>query len=452
MATTNAQPSGTAQASTGSAKEGNSVYDWYVVGVLFVISVLGYIDRVILSFLVEPIKAELQLSDAQLGAVTGLAFAVLYVMGGVLLGRMLDKGHRVLILAVCVVVWSVATGATGLATGFAFLFIARMFVGVGEAGLNPAAFGIISNRFSQANVQKPIGLFTTGLYVGGGLAMLLGGQLLSFFEGADGYSLPFIGAAEPWRLVFVILSFPGLILAGLLLLSVRDGQSARAKADTGVLQTADTVAPIGGLEFTRRNAALITLLAISVVCWSMNNYGLLNWYPAMLMRTYDMSPSLVANTYGPAFLISGIAGCITVSPILTKLRRRNPEKAVYLLCAASMAVLSITTFIGPLVPGVPAAVVMAFINLFISAMSVTSVFVLLVTVVPQHLRGLYTGLYLALVNMTGGAFGSVFVGLFTDNIFGTQGLNYSISTIALLFGPVAAFLMFKASKFPLKSE
>ena len=226
MAASSAELSSSAHSEIASTEAGNSAYDWYVVGVLFTVSVLGYIDRVILSFLVEPIKAELELSDAQLGAVIGLAFAALYVMGGILLGRLLDKGQRVLILTACVVVWSIATGATGFATGFAFLFIARMLVGVGEAGLNPAAIGIISNRFSEANVQKPIGIFTMGLYVGGGLAMLLGGQLLSFFEGVGDYSLPFLGAAEPWRLVFVILAFPGLILASLMLFTVRDAQKS----------------------------------------------------------------------------------------------------------------------------------------------------------------------------------------------------------------------------------
>lgn len=449
MSASSAELSSSAHSEIAATEAGNSAYDWYVVGVLFTVSVLGYIDRVILSFLVEPIKAELELSDAQLGAVIGLAFAALYVMGGILLGRLLDKGHRVLILTACVVVWSIATGATGFATGFAFLFIARMLVGVGEAGLNPAAIGIISNRFSEANIQKPIGIFTMGLYVGGGLAMLLGGQLLSFFEGVGDYSLPFLGAAEPWRLVFVILAFPGLILAGLMLFTVRDAQKSSTNSPG---ETAQARSAIGGMEFAKKNAVLIALLSVAVVCWSMNNYGLLNWYPAMLMRTYEMSPLLVANTYGPAFLIAGIGGCIAVSPVLNVLRKRNPEKAVYWLCVVSMATLSVTTFFGPLVTGVPAAVVMAFVNLFISAMSVTSVFVLLVAVVPQHLRGLYTGLYLALVNLTGGAFGSVFVGLFTDYIFGEQGLNYAISMIALLFGPIAAFLMYRASRIAVKAE
>ncbi|MDJ0919906.1 MAG: MFS transporter [Henriciella sp.] len=429
----------------------NSGYDWYIVGILFTISVLGYIDRVVLSFLVEPIKAELDLSDAQLGAVTGLAFALLYVLGGVFLGRLLDKGRRVFILTICILVWSIATGATGFVTGFALLFIARMFVGVGEAGLNPAAIGIISNRFDAENVQKPIGLFTMGLFVGGGLAMLLGGQLLQFFEAQGPYELPLLGETQSWRLVFITLAFPGILLAIILLLTVRDRNTIGTP--TGASEhPAEAAALISGAAYAQRNKLLLILLSVSVVFWSMNNYGLLNWYPAMLMRTYDMSPMLVANTYGPAFLVGGIAGCIAVTPALNWLRKRYQDRAVALLCAISMAVLSVTTFLGPLVPTTTLAIVLAFINLFVSAMSVTSVYVLLVAVVPLHLRGLYTGLYLALVNLTGAAFGSVLVGLISDNIFGPERLNYSISLMALLFGPIAAYLMLRASRIQVRSN
>jgi MFS family permease len=425
-----------------------SRYDWYVVAMLFAVSVLGYIDRVILSFLVEPVKAELALSDAQIGAVTGLAFAALYVFGGIFIGRMIDKGRRVLILTVCIVIWSLATGATGIATGFVTLFIARMFVGIGEAGLSPAAIGIISNRFAATRVQKPISLFTTGLYVGGGLAMILGGQLLLAFAAGGPYVLPLIGEAAPWRLVFIILAVPGLLLSLLLILTVRDKQSA----DDALPDRPAQGDLISGMEFARKNRALMVLLIAAVVTWSMNNYGLLNWYPAMLMRSYEMAPMLVANTYGPAFLFGGIAGCIAVSPATGFLRKHYAERAPFMLCVFTMGLLAVATISGPLMPNVTSAVVMAFVTIFVSATSVTSVFVLLVAVIPQHLRGLYTGLYLALVNLTGGAFGSVFVGLFTDHIFGSESLNLSISLLALLFGPIACYLMLKASRLPVHSE
>ena len=111
-----------------------------------------------------------------------------------------------------------------------------------------------------------------------------------------------------------------------------------------------------------------------------------------------------------------------------------------------MSVLSLTTIIGPLMPTVAGAVAMAFVNLFVSALSVTAVFILLVTIVPPALRGQYTGLYMALVNLTGGAFGSVLVGLLTDRLFGAERLDLALSTMALVFGSPAALLMLLASQ------
>jgi MFS family permease len=418
-----------------------SPYDWYVVAILFSVSVLGYIDRVILSFLVEAIKADLHLNDAQLGAVTGMAFAVLYVFGGVFIGRMLDGGRRVTILAACILVWSVATAASGFATGFASLFLARMFVGVGEAGLNPAAIGIISSRFPQDQVQKPIGLFTTGLYVGGGLAMMVGARLLSQFTATAHYQLPLIGDAEPWRAVFLLLALPGVAIALLVRLTVKEDRGG------GAMRGAAPVAKGEAMAFTKRNAKMIALLAVSVVAWSLNNYGLLNWYPAMLMRSYGMTPGGVATTYGPAFLVAGVAGCLAVYPYHAWIARRfGTAKSAFYLCFSLMAVLSVTTLIGPLVPTIGAAIAMAYANMFVSSMSVASVFVLIVAVAPAGLRGLYTGLYMALVNLTGGAFGSVLVGLMTDHIFGANGLNLALAVMALAFGPLGALMMYLASR------
>lgn len=422
-------------------------YDWYVVIMLFSVSVLGYVDRIILSFLVEPIKADLGLSDSEIGAVTGMAFAVLYVFGGVFIGRMLDRGRRVPILAVCILIWSIATAASGFAAGFITLFIARMFVGVGEAGLNPAAIGIISARFPADKVQKPIGLFTTGLYVGGGLAMMVGAKMLASFTQHGGVAPSFMPDAEPWRLVFLLLALPGLLVALLVQFTVRDVRSApvgAGRASTSAPAPAAADEKGAALAFARKNKTMLILLALGIVSWCMNNYGLLNWYPAMLMRTYDMSPDMVATTYGPAFLFAGIAGCLAVHPYHTWLAKRYGNRAAFYLSFTSMAALTVTTIIGPLVPTVALAVVMAWANLFISSMTVASVFVLIVAVVPGNLRGLYTGLYMALVNLTGGAFGSVLVGLLTDHVYGEQGLNLALTTMAVVFAPLAAVLMYLA--------
>lgn len=409
-------------------------YDWYVVATLFAVSVLGYVDRVILSFLVEPIKADLALSDKQVGLVVGTAFAVLYVIGGIFLARVLDGRRRMPVLAACIIVWSAGTLVSGLAGGFALLFVARMLVGVGEAGLNPAAISIISDRFDATRVQRPLGLFTTGLYVGGGLAMMGGGKLLAELAARPPQHLPLVGVLEGWRMVFVLLAIPGVVLAVLLLATVRDRQRASPNAPAP--------AHGGAWRFVRANAALVTLLATSVVAWSMNNYGLLNWYPAMLMRSHGMTAQDVAWTYGPAFLLGGMAGCLGAAPVQRALARRfGMVLSPFALTLGCMATLAVTTFAGPLMPDRGSAVAFAAINMFVSAMSVTSVFILIVAVAPPRMRALFTGFYMALVNLTGGAFGSVLVGALTDNVLGAERLNVSLSVMAAVFGPLATVLM-----------
>jgi MFS family permease len=135
-----------------------------------------------------------------------------------------------------------------------------------------------------------------------------------------------------------------------------------------------------------------------------------------------------------------------VHPYHAWLQRRAGDKAAYWLTFTSMAVLSVTTIVGPIVPTVGLAVFMSYANLFVSSMSVASIFVLIVAVVPPTLRGLYTGLYMALVNLTGGAFGSVLVGLMTDHVYGAKGLNLALTTMAVVFGPLGAGLMYAALK------
>lgn len=426
------------------AERRQNAYSWYIVAVLFAVSVLGYVDRVILSFLVEPIKAALSLSDKQVGLVVGTAFALLYVFGGVFLGKLLDGKRRVAILAACIVVWSFGTLLSGLASGFALLFFARMLVGVGEAGLNPAAVSIISDRFAPDRVQRPLGLFTTGLYVGGGMAMIGGGALLAALAARPHFALPVIGQVEAWRMTFAILSIPGIVVALAVLLTIREKRTEPA-VDAAAAAAAPEAAPAGALAFARANARLITLLALSIIAWSMNNYGLLNWYPAMLTRSLGMTSQEVAWTYGPSFLIGGIAGCLSVAPVARMLRVRfGAEMAPFALTMGCMAILSLTTLIGPLMPERTSAIVFAFLNIFVSSMSVTSVFILIVAVAPPRLRGIFTGLYMALVNLTGGAFGSVIVGAITDNVVGTAHLNWSLSIMSAVCGPLAVVLMIGA--------
>ncbi len=188
---------------------------WYAVGVLLVATVVGYLDRLVMAFLVDPVKRSLALTDTEAGALNGLAFAAFFVLMGIPMGRLVDTRSRTAVLSASIVVWSAMTAACGAAWSYVTLFIARMGVGAGEAALNPAAVSMIGDMFPRDRVAKPIGVFTLGFYIGGGLAILLGGQLIQLFSSMGSVSLGPWQDIEGWRLVFLVTGLPGFLVAAI---------------------------------------------------------------------------------------------------------------------------------------------------------------------------------------------------------------------------------------------
>ena len=413
-------------------------YSWYIVWVLLAVSILSYVDRLILSFLIGPIKAELHLTDTQIGLITGLAFAVLYVVAGLPLGRLMDKANRSFVLAICVVVWSIGTACSGLASGFLALFLARVAVGTGEAGLSPAAVSLIGDYFSRDEAKRPLGVFTVGVYLGGGVALILGGELIAYLTSLHAIILPFLGRLSAWRAVFVVMGFPGLLLAAIVVMSVREPRSTRRSSAPATLKQT--------LAFGRRNQTLLLLTMSALVVYGFNAYGLLNWYPAMLMRTFRITTRVVAWTYGPAFLLGGTLGALSFAPVVKSLDRRGHPNAAFTVAGWTLAVITVATIAAPLMPTLAGAIFFSFITLFCSAMTVTAAYSIITSVVPAELRGMYTAAYMAVMNITGGAFGAVIVGLLTDYVVSASRLNLALVIMALVFGPTSVLLMILAGR------
>jgi MFS family permease len=176
----------------------------------------SFIDRYILGLLIDPIKADLGLSDTQIGLLLGPAFAIFYATMGLPLGYLADRVKRVWIVAIGVFVWSLATVASGFAQKFSQLFIARMGVGVGEATLSPCAISMITDSFSKKDRGKPIGFYTMGMSLGPAVAYLSGAAVLIWAQSVDLVNLPIIGEISPWQLAFIIVGLPGIVLAVLI--------------------------------------------------------------------------------------------------------------------------------------------------------------------------------------------------------------------------------------------
>ena len=188
-----------------------SAYSWYVLGVLVVVYILNFIDRQILSILAVDIKRDLELTDGQLGFLGGAAFAVFYALFGVPLGRLADRWHRVRLLTIGLVLWSTMTAVSGLARNYLTLSLARMGVGVGEATASPTAYSLISDYFPSRQRATALAIYSSGLYIGGGVSLFIGAKISKVWDAA--YPGGGIGGLVGWQAAFMAVGLPGLLLA-----------------------------------------------------------------------------------------------------------------------------------------------------------------------------------------------------------------------------------------------
>ena len=290
------------------------LYAWYVVAILILAYTFSYIDRQILTLLVQPIKATLGISDVQISLLHGLAFAVFYTFLGIPIARLADRYRRTTIISIGILFWSVMTAMCGMARGFGQLFAARVGVGVGEAALGPAAYSIISDYFPANKLAKALSIYTGAIYFGGGIATIAGGVLIGL---VPAMTMPGIGHLESWQVVFLIVGLPGVLVA-LLTLSLREPKRTGIVADADDMPSIRTVAHHVA---TSRGAYLFLILGFSASSLTWN--GVSSWIPTYFIRSFGWTPAMVGLRYGLAMLVFGSAGILFGGLLSGWLRERG---------------------------------------------------------------------------------------------------------------------------------
>ncbi|MFC3051822.1 MFS transporter [Kordiimonas pumila] len=412
-------------------------HSWYVVGLLTVCYVLSLIDRLIVGLLVEPMKASLGLSDFEIALLQGPAFAILYAVLGVPLGRVADIWNRKNLISIAIALWSVATMGCGLAGGFISLLIARIGVGVGEAALSPSAYSMFADMFDKGRLGRAISVFTVGGIAGVGLSLLLGGALFGYFSSIGPVSLLGFGVLLPWQMTFVVLGIPGIAIAFVIYFGVQEPERA------GAQRTVEPVAAVAGyiIGHGRFYASIFVLHALIAGVL----YGFYNWAPSYLIRDFAMGPQIVGPRFGLLAIAAGITGPLLAGWIADRLQVRYGATAPLFTAGGFFAVLAVVSLFAFRADTFELALVgCGMVALFGSAMlGLPPIALQLAT--PNRMRGQVSGLSLMISNLVGLGAGPVVIAGLSEFVFPDQGLGFVLMVVIATTSVCGAALGFWAT-------
>ncbi len=294
---------------------------WTLVMLLVVAYAVAFVDRQILTLLVEPIKRDLAITDTQFSLLSGLAFTMFYTIMGIPFAWLADRGSRRNLIVVSMAFWSAMTAVCGLAHSFITLFLARIGVGIGEAGLSPAAYSMIADSFPSERRARPLGVYAAGAVLGVGMALIIGGAVVHWANSAPPVTLPGVGELKTWQLAFLIVSVPGPLLAVLLLLSVREPRRHEKTTPHGE-------PPASFRLFLGERGVLFALLALGYSLIGVAIAAYLSWTPAFMIRTHGWSIARVGTIYGAVLLVFSTAGILVGGWLVDRLAARGTRAAV----------------------------------------------------------------------------------------------------------------------------
>jgi predicted MFS family arabinose efflux permease len=387
----------------------------YALGVLTLVYMLNLTDRGLVILLLESIKTDLRLSDTQLGALTGVAFGLLYAVFGLPFARWSDRGDRVGLASIAIAIWGVTVMATLLVASFIQLFVARMAAAVGEAGCKPPTYSLVGDLYPQpADRIRAMSIYWLGSPLSVILSFMIGGWL---------------GQHYGWRAAFFVMGVPGLILALVVRLTLADPRVRRGSNVPA--RPAHSTMAVASLIWNRpacRHVCIGLVLVFSI------NFGLSPWYGAFLIRSHGMQTDELGLWLGLIFSISGVVALLAGGLVGSRLLAEN-DKGQLTMTALTVALLVPFYLLFLLVPGKAQALLAMVPLMLVFNFYVAPIYALLQRLVPDEMRAMVLALVMLFANVIGMGLCPPLVGILSDTIrphFGTDSLRYAMLSVAAL--------------------
>ncbi len=404
-------------------------YGWFVVSLLVLAYAFGVVDRIVIGLLTQPIKADLALSDTELGLIQGFAFSLFYAAFALPVGLLVDRWRRVPVLWGGVLIWSIATVTCGLAGTFLTLFLARVFVGAGESTTTPASSSIIADYFPPAQRAKAYGVFAMGGSVGIGIAYLLGSVAIQMAAEARDVLPGLLGGFREWQIVFFIVGAPGVLLALLMALVIREPARRGGAPTTGKI----SLLPLWR-EMRTNRLALVTIMLGTIMNVMIVN-AQLGWFPTLFFRVHDWTPAQVGNALALVGVPFGLFSAITAGWVLSWLAKRGRDDGPVLVMGLQCAVWAVFGTLKCLAPTPQLALAGHVATSLFATWAVTSALTALNQMTPNQLRGQVVAIYTLLTAFVGVALGSGAVGVLNDYVFtDPKGVARSLALVCFAGG------------------
>lgn len=384
----------------------SAVQAYYALGLLMVVYVINFVDRQVLSILMEPIRKDLGLSDTQLGLLSGLGFALFYAAAGLPIARLADKVSRRNIIAGSLAVWSGMTALCGLVTSFPQLLLGRIGVAVGEAGAGPASHALIADLFPHGKRATALAVFSTGVPIGILIGLFAGGWLNDTFD---------------WRTAFVVVGLPGILVSAVVMLTLREPPRSAdhaGEAEGSWLDALKALLKIRAFNYLVLGSAL----------HAYTSYGALQWNPAFMIRIHGMSTAEAGLALGLISGLTGIFGTLGGGWIADRLGRRDIRW--YAWTPAVLMAIRVPFYLSAYLADDGATAIACLIIPGLLGNSFTGpVYATIQTLAPPRTRAFASACMLFVISLIGFGLGPLLIGVSSDVLtpsFGQDALAYAL--------------------------